>query len=70
MTQQEKDVLSGIVQILENLTVKIDALESALIQRDLLMNGEQDQYEKNYRLAAAKDLDPIRRAIAYLPITR
>jgi hypothetical protein len=68
MTQPEKDVLTGIVQHLENLMVQTDALERALIARSLIADGEAGSYRLSYVAAAQRDLALIRQAIAYLPI--
>jgi hypothetical protein len=66
MTQAEKQVLCSIVELIENLTVKVDALESALVHRTLLANGERDMYENDYRLSASNDVSAVRGAIAFL----
>ena len=69
MTRRERDVLNAITQILENLTVGLDALEVALIRGGLLTNGLRQQLEPDYVMAAKNDLAALRKAIAVLPIT-
>jgi hypothetical protein len=68
MTRREKDVLNAITQVLENLTVGLDALEGALIRGGLLTNGLRQQLEPDYLVAAKTDLAALRTAIAILPI--
>jgi len=68
MTRREKDVLNTITQVLENLTVGLDALEGALIRGGLLTNGLRQQLEPDYVAAARTDLAALRAAIAVLPI--
>lgn len=70
MTQAEKDVLDGIVQILENLIVRADAVEGTLLARSLIVDGEVALRQPAYIRAAQKDLALIRQAIVNLPLTR
>jgi len=63
MTQTEKEVLQGIVRVLQNLTMKIDAVEGALIRSNLLPNGLVEQILPTYAKAAADDLALIRSAV-------
>lgn len=66
MTESEKAVLQDVVQVLENLTVGLDAIEGALIHANLLTNGQRQQLEPDYRQAAMKDLTLLRLKIASL----
>jgi hypothetical protein len=53
-----------MVDLIENLTVKIDALERALIERGVLLNGERDKWEQEYMLAASSDTMAVRGKIS------
>ena len=70
MGRDEKEVLNGIVHVLENLTVKIDAVEGALVRTGLLPDRLCGQLEPEYRAAAMRDLAALRAALSALPITR
>ena len=70
MTQTEKDILYGIVQTLQNVMVKFDALERVLIDRQVIQSGERDLRDSDYYQAAVNDLDLIRLAIAGLPLAQ
>ena len=65
MTQAEKDILLAIVQHMEVLTVRVDALEGSLIARRLIRDGEAGSLEANYVQAARNDLASIRSQIAF-----
>jgi hypothetical protein len=66
MTSADRDILNGILQVLENLTVGLDAVEGALIHEGLLTNGQRQQFEPNYRQAAISDLAVLRMKVASL----
>jgi hypothetical protein len=68
MTRREKEVLNAITQVLENLTVGLNALEGALVKGGSLTAGERQQLEPDYVSAAKKDLAALRAAISVLPI--
>jgi hypothetical protein len=70
MTQAEKQVLLDIVQVLHNLTVKIDSVEGALIRSNLLPNGLSESLAPNYVQAAANDLALLRSSIDSLRTVR
>jgi hypothetical protein len=69
MTKAEKQVLFDIVQIIQTLTVKTDALEGALVRKDVLLDSDRPALAKEYLQAALADLLAVRRSIASLPIT-
>jgi hypothetical protein len=69
MTQAEKQVLSDIAIVLENLIVRADALEGALIGKALIPDGLVGQMEGLYRQTAINDLASLRVSISSLPIT-
>ena len=63
MSSEEKQVLLKIVDLIESLTVKVDALERTLIERGVLLNGERDNWEQEYKLAASRDTLAVRAKI-------
>ena len=67
MTHEEKQILLEITQLVQDLTVKVDSLEAALIHRNLLRDGERGNYAPNYYAAASQDTALIRAQIATLP---
>jgi hypothetical protein len=66
MTKAETDVLSSIVQIIQNLTVKVDALEGALIRRGAILAGDRPNLEPEYLQAALTDLSAVRSSLYLL----
>jgi hypothetical protein len=64
MSNEERQALLKMVDLIENLTVKIDALERALIERGVLLNGERDKWEQEYMLAASSDTMAVRGKIS------
>jgi hypothetical protein len=66
MTQAEKQVLLDIVQLIQTLTVKVDALEGALVRRGVIQDSDRPALAGEYALAALNDLAPVRTAISSL----
>jgi hypothetical protein len=69
MTQAEKNVLAEIVGLIQTLTVKVDALEGALIRRGVIRDSDRQTLAEEYLQAALNDLAAVRMSIASLPIT-
>jgi hypothetical protein len=69
MTGTEKQVLSDIVQLIQTLTVKVDALEGALISKGLIQDSDRPAQAEKYLPAALSDLAAVRTSIASLSIT-
>ena len=67
MTRREKEVLNAITQVLENLTVGLNALEGALVKGGSLTTGQRQQLEPDYVTAAKENLAALRAAISVLP---
>ena len=70
MTKAEKQSLRDTFQIIQKLTVKVDALEGALIRRGAIQQTDREALELEYLLAAQGDLSAVRIALASLPITQ
>jgi hypothetical protein len=69
MTGAEKQVLSDIVLLIQTLTVKVDALEGALVRRGVIRDTDRPAIAEEYLQAALNDLARVRTSIASLPIT-
>lgn len=69
MTNKEKDVLSQIVQLIQTLTIKVDALEGVLIRKGVVQDSDRPAIAEEYRQAALNDLAAVRMSIVSLPIT-
>jgi len=69
MTGAEKQVLSDIVQLIQTLTVKVDALEGVLVRRGVIQDTDRPTIEDQYLQAALNDLAMVRMSISSLPIT-
>ena len=69
MTQAEKKVFLDIAQIIQTLTVKVDALEGALIHRGVIQASDRPALADQYVQAALNDLAAVRTLISSLPIT-
>jgi hypothetical protein len=67
MTHSEKQIFLDLTQLVRDLTVKVDSMERALIQRGLLRDGERGNYAQDYYAAADQDVALIRSQIATLP---
>ena len=61
-----KPILNDIVNLLENLAVNVDALESALIHNHLLKIGEIGQFAPLHEGIVQQRLAAIRAAISNL----
>lgn len=68
MRPDEKNVLNGIVQHIENQMVNFDSPECTLIAKGLVRDGERGLYAQNYLQTPRRDLVQVRNAIALLPI--
>lgn len=68
MTKAEKQVLSDIVNGLDNLAVAVDSMESALIHRGLLRTNEVALYSPQHVHTVAQKLSGLRTALASLPV--
>jgi hypothetical protein len=66
MTQPEKQVLFDIVQLIQTLTVKVDALEGALVRRGVIQDSDRPALAGVYAQAALNDLVGVRTAISSL----
>jgi hypothetical protein len=66
MTEAEKQVLLDLVQIIQTLTVKVDALEGVLVRRGVIQDLDRPALTGEYVQAALNDLAPVRTAISYL----
>lgn len=59
MTTDERNVLSAIVQLIQTLTVKVDALEGVLIRRGVIRDGDRPAIAEEYLQAALNDLAAV-----------
>ena len=68
MTNAEKQVLSDIINGLDNLAVAIDSMESALIHKGLLRKDEVQFYSPHHVHTVAQKLSGLRLALESLPL--
>lgn len=66
MTQQEVNALLQIVQVIQTLTIKVDALEGVLIRRGVIQDSDRPAIAAEYLQAALTDLAGVRNAISAL----
>ena len=55
-----QQILNQLLQQVEGLIVRQDALEGLMIARNLCAAGERNQYDARYQLAALNDLAGVR----------
>jgi hypothetical protein len=61
-----KEILNNILNALENVTASVDALESVLIQRGLVRQGDVEGMFDEHRNKAQLDLVHLRSAVGAL----
>jgi hypothetical protein len=66
MTIAEKQVLIDLTNAIQNLAVSLDSLESVLIRKNLLQNGEIEANESAHVQIVSDKLAGLRAAIVSL----